>query len=182
MRTALALAALVLAGCTATSQSKAPDALDTRAVTATLKDALIQTAVKTALVSHEPDAAVAVDVAVRDGVVTLTGVVKSGTIRRELVELSRETPEVRRVVDGMRVDSRRRRIEDQAGDVALATRVEAALEAELGPQPVTVRVESGVATLDGTVRDAKTKAAIVRTARDTTGIRNVVDRIRVAGP
>src|SRR5665213_2665674 len=151
MRTALALAALVLAGCTATSQSKAPDALDTRAVTATLKDALIQTAVKTALVSHEPDAAVAVDVAHRD-------------------------------VDGMRVDSRRRRIEDQAGDVALATRVEAALEAELGPQPVTVRVESGVATLDGTVRDAKTKAAIVRTARDTTGIRNVVDRIRVAGP
>src|SRR5665213_2174944 len=149
MRTALALAALVLAGCTATSQSKAP---------------------------------VALDVAVRDGVVTLTGVVKSGTIRRELVELSRETPEVRRVVDGMRVDSRRRRIEDQAGDVALATRVEAALEAELGPQPVTVRVESGVATLDGTVRDAKTKAAIVRTARDTTGIRNVVDRIRVAGP
>src|SRR5665213_253393 len=134
MRTALALAALVLAGCTATSQSKVPDALDTRAVTATLKDALIQTAVKTALVSHEPDAAVAVDVAVR------------------------------------------------AGDVALATRVEAALEAELGPQPVTVRVESGVATLDGTVRDAKTKAAIVRTARDTTGIRNVVDRIRVAGP
>jgi osmotically-inducible protein OsmY len=47
---------------------------------------------------------------------------------------------------------------------------------------VTVRVDRGVATLTGTVPDAKTKATIAATARDTSGIRNVVDRVRVAGP
>jgi osmotically-inducible protein OsmY len=89
---------------------------------------------------------------------------------------------VKRVVDLLRVDPKSPRFREQVGDVALAARVQTAVTAQVGLQKVGVRVERGVATLDGTVSDAKTKRTILTTARGTSGIRNVVDRIRVAVP
>ena len=181
------LAAALLAGCTGAERQQAerklPESLTTPAAGQVLQDALIVAAVKAALVAQEPDAVSAVGVSVSGGTVTLRGVVKDAATRERLIALARETARVRGVdADALRVDPHHRKIEDRAGDVALATRVEAAIAAQVGVQHVGVRVERGVATLDGSVADAKTKATVLRTARDTSGIRNVVDRIRVAGP
>jgi osmotically-inducible protein OsmY len=147
-----------------------------------LQDALIAADVKAALVSHEPTDGAGIQVAVQGGVVTLRGLVKDGTTRRRLIALAQETPHVMRVEDFIGIDRRRQRLEDRVGDAALAARVQTAVSAEIGFQEIAVRVEGGTAILDGRVADAKTKTAAERAARDTAGIRNVVDRIRVAGP
>jgi osmotically-inducible protein OsmY len=60
--------------------------------------------------------------------------------------------------------------------------IRAALADDVGALRIRVRVENGVATLSGTARNAKSKAGALAAARETTGVRNVVDRIRVAGP
>jgi len=67
-------------------------------------------------------------------------------------------------------------------DALLQSAIRAALVADVGAFRVTVHVENGVATLEGTAPDAKTKAAALSAARNTSSVRNVVDRIRVAGP
>ncbi|MEA2786815.1 MAG: hypothetical protein QOF71_2919 [Candidatus Eremiobacteraeota bacterium] len=182
MRRPLALAAvLALAACTAPAPDTAPGPQQTRPATTVLRDALIMSAVKARLTAEYPDSTTSVGVSVVDGVVTLRGKVRDAKTRQAIVADAERTTYVKRVVDHLRVDPRSPRLRDQVGDVALATRVQAAIAAQLGLQNVTVRVDAGVATLTGTVRDAKTKRTMLATARDTAGIRNVVDRIRVAG-
>jgi osmotically-inducible protein OsmY len=177
-----AAAALLLAACTGSSQEKAPGPLATRAATTALRDTLILSAVKTRFVAQYPDSTTTVGVAVTDAVVTLRGTVRDEATRRHMVEDAQETTSVARVVDELRVNPNGPRLRDQVGDVALATRIEGAITAQLGLQSVSVRVERGVATLTGTAADAKTKRTMLETARGTAGIRNVVDRVRVGAP
>ena len=82
-------------------------------------------------------------------------------------------------MDDLRVDANGQRPKEQLGDFALAARITAALAAQVGFTHVSVHVDRGVATLDGTVGDERTKDTAVATARGTSGVRNVVDRIRV---
>jgi osmotically-inducible protein OsmY len=180
---ALACGAAALGGCTGSSPQnvKVPEPFGTRPATAVLKDALTLSAVKAKLIGDDPDSTLSLRVAVRDGVVTLRGTVHDAAIRRKVVADARATGGVTRVVDELRVDPRGPRLRQQVGDVALAARIEAALTAQVGLQHVTVHVDHGVATLNGTVSDAKTKRTVLATARGTAGVRNVVDRVRVRG-
>ncbi len=181
MRALVLVTALVLSACTAPAPDNAPGPVRTRAATTVLRDALILSAVKARLTAEYPDSTTSVGVSVADGVVTLRGRVRDAKTRDAIVGDTERTTYVSRVVDRLRVDPRSPRFKDQVGDVALATRIQAAIAVQLGLQHVTVRVDRGVATLDGTTADAKTKRTILATARGTTGVRNVVDRIRVAG-
>jgi osmotically-inducible protein OsmY len=174
-------AALLLAACTAPAPDNAPGPQRTRDATTVLRDTLIMSAVKARLTAEYPDSTTSVRVSVTNGVVTLRGTVRDAATHAHVVADTERTTYVQRVVDNVRVDPRSPRFKDQVGDVALATRVQAAIAAQLGIQHVTVTVERGVATLTGTTADAKTKRTILTTARNTAGIRNVVDRIRVAG-
>jgi len=176
------LALLLLAGCTGSGGEGGQTSNPTHPATTALKDALLLAAVKATLVADDPDSTTTVGVAVNDGVVTLRGSVKDAETRRRIVADARKTGEVKRVVDELRVDPNGPRLKERVGDVALAARIETAITAQVGVQPVAVRVDRGIASLEGTVGDAKTKATIVATAHGTTGVRNVVDRIRVAGP
>jgi osmotically-inducible protein OsmY len=178
---ALAVTAVLLAGCTGSSQQKVPEPFGTRAATAVLKDALTLSAVKAKLIGDDPDSTLTLRVTVTDGVVTLRGTVHDAAIRRKVVADARGTGGVRRVADELRVDPRAPRLRQQVGDVALATRIQTAIAAQVGLQNVVVHVDRGAATLVGSVPDAKTKRTVLATARGTTGVRNVVDRIRVAG-
>jgi osmotically-inducible protein OsmY len=183
VRRALALAAaLLLGGCTGSSQDRAPQPFGTRPATSVLRDALVLGTVKATLTGEDPDSAATVAVAVQDGVVTLRGRVHDAATRARLAAAARRTTGVKRVVDELRIDPHSPLLRQQVGDVALAARVETAIAAQVGPQHVGVHVDRGVATLDGSVADRKTKATVLATARGTTGVRNVVDHIRVAGP
>jgi osmotically-inducible protein OsmY len=178
----LFLAAVQLTACTAPPPPSAPASEATRAPGAELEDALITGAVKAALVAHDPDSTTNVRVAVRDKVVTLTGTVKDRKTRDDLVRVTETVVHVKAVHDGLRVDPRQRRLGEQVDDFALAARIQTAAAAQVGFKHVIVHVDRGVVTLEGSVPDAKTKATVVRTARDTEGVRNVVDRMRVGEP
>jgi osmotically-inducible protein OsmY len=183
MRRPLALAAaLALTACSQPPPAAPPRSDETRAPTTVLRDALILAAVRSALLVDDPDASTSVGVTVTNGVVTLRGTVTDERVRRRMVEHAQETVHVQAVVDRLRVDPHRQRISDRVADVALAARVQTALSAQLGVQKVSVHVERGVVTLDGTVSDAATKRTMLATARGVRGMRNVVDRIRVGVP
>ena len=183
MRAAFALAAvLALAACGGPAQERSPEPGPTRAATDVLRDSLILAAVKATLIADDPDSTATVRVSVANGVATLRGTVKDAATRARLGAAAARVAGVKQVVNDLRVDPHGPRLKDQVGDVTLAARIQAAIAAQVGVQRVTVRVDRGVATLDGTVHDPKTKATIEATARGTSGIRNVVDRIRVAVP
>ncbi len=183
MRRAFALALVLgLAGCGGSGSSdRAPEAVAS-AATSTLKDALILSAVKAALIAEDPDSTTTVGVAASSGVVTLRGSVRSAAIKAQFDARARQVTGVKSVVDELRVDPNGPRLRQQVSDVALAARIQAAIAAQVGFERIGVEVRDGVATLSGTVPDAKTKATALATARGTSGIRNVVDRMRVAGP
>jgi osmotically-inducible protein OsmY len=173
-------AALLVAGCS--SQQKVPEPFGTLPPSSVLKDALILSAVKATLTADDPDSTTTLGVAVTSGVVTLRGTVRSAATRAKLVSSARNVAGVKSVVDDLTINPHQPQINQQVADVALEARIEAAVTAQVGLQHVTVKVVHGVATLSGTVPDAKTKATVLAAARGTSGIRNVVDRIRVGGP
>jgi osmotically-inducible protein OsmY len=171
----------LLAGCGA-GTDRAPEPFGTRVATDVLRDALIVTAVKAKLLTDDPDSMTTLGVASRDGTVTLRGSVRDATAHSRVVGAARKVSGVKNVVDDLRIDPRGPRPGQFVDDAALATRVATAYTAQAGFQRVTVTVDRGVATLGGTVADEKTKARIEAAARGTSGIRNVVDRIRVERP
>ncbi|GAC1576786.1 MAG: hypothetical protein NVS3B7_09840 [Candidatus Elarobacter sp.] len=193
MRRTLAAAALAAAiagtaGCTGGSEQKAPDPLHgpdplrSSAATDVLKDGLILAAVKAQLTALDPNSATTLGVGVHDGVVTLRGSVRDRAARDKVVAAARTIAGVKGVVTQLRVDPSGPRPGQQVSDAALATRITAAVTVELGYQHVAVHVDRGNVTLEGSVKDDKAKAAIDAAARATSGVRNVVDRIRVETP
>jgi hyperosmotically inducible protein len=183
VRRVIALAAaLLLAGCTGSSQQKVPEPFGTLPPASAVKDVLIVSGVKATLVAADPDSTTTVGVTSSGGVVTLRGTVRDAATRTRVVSAARNVAGVKSVVDDLTINPHQPQIKQQVADVALEARIEAAVTSQVGLQHVTVNVAHGVATLSGTVPDAKTRATVVATARGTSGIRNVVDRIRVAGP
>ncbi|MBV9438518.1 MAG: BON domain-containing protein [Candidatus Eremiobacteraeota bacterium] len=180
-RLAVLAALLGLAACGPGGETRAPEPFGTRAATDVLRDAVILAAVKAKLTADDPDSATTLAVAVQNGVVTLRGTVHDGNVLARLPREARSINGVKRVVTEVRVDPHGPRPKEQFDDAALAARIQASIALQVGLQHVGVRVTHGVATLDGSVHDARTRAAIVATARGTSGIRNVVDRIRVEG-
>jgi osmotically-inducible protein OsmY len=178
-RLALALT-LVLAGCAGGTQNAPSPQLSAAATV--VKDSALLAAVKAKLIATDPDSATSLGVAVHDGVVTLRGTVLSAAARTRDVQDAKSVPGVRSVVDRLQVNPNAPRPKEQLSDFALAERIKAALAAQVGFTRIGVHVTRGVATLDGTAPDAKTKETAVATARGTSGIRNVVDRIVVQRP
>jgi len=178
-RAGLALACALLAGCGGgASDSPGPTQ---SAVTSSLKDALVVSGVKAALIAEDPDSTTTVGVSANAGVVTLRGSVKSASIRSRFDARARAVTGVTRVVDDLTINPRGARLQQQVGDVALAARIEAAIAAQIGLTQIEVTVHDGTATLSGTVSNAKARGVAVATARGTSGIRNVVDNLRVGG-
>ncbi len=172
--------ALTLAGCSGNNQQKAPEPFGTRAATDVLRDGVIIAALKAKLTAEDPDSAMTLGVASRDGVVTLRGSVRDEGAHRRDVAAAKTVPGVKRVVDDIRIDPHGPRPGQQLGDAAITARILTAYTAQVGlQQHVRLKVDHGVATLDGTVSDPKTRDTIDATARWTQGVRNVIDHIRV---
>ena len=171
--------ACALAGCSTTNvDTHAPAPLASDAV-GVLKDTLVAGAVKAKITADEPDSIASLGVSSRSGAVTLRGTVLTVAARDRAAADAKSVAGVTSLDDRLTVNPNGPRPKEQAADFALAARIEAALAVQVGITHVGVHVDHGVATLDGSVPDEKTKATAVATARGTSGIRNVVDRIRV---
>jgi osmotically-inducible protein OsmY len=67
------------------------------------------------------------------------------------------------------------------GDTRIAEAVEAEIEARMHPKarPIDVSVSGANVTLTGYVANASTKEAVIKMARDTDGVINVIDNLEV---
>jgi osmotically-inducible protein OsmY len=132
------------------------------------------------------------------GVVTLHGEVRSESERDRAVGIARSIDGVSRVIDRLEVksetgtsgraagaDRARRSDDDKPGnpvnDVWITTRIQSKyfLDADVKGRDIDVTTENGVVTLKGEVRSQTERRQAVRLARETTGVRDVVDRLMV---
>lgn len=118
-----------------------------------------------------------IGVAVRHGVVTLTGQVDAPSCKWEAERAAWRVKGVRAVAEEIEV----RPAEARPTDAEIADAVATLLEwsAELDAQDVHARVEDGWVTLEGVVRDNPERSAAERLALGIRGVGGVSNRIRL---
>ena len=169
-------------------------------------DTGITTAVNARLAADDQVSTYDIDVETADGVVTLTGEVDDPRARDRAIELARNTDGVRDVVDrltvsngatptsgtgaGLPVDEDKREPDDReqsAGDLTanavLTSKVKTRLLADTTISGLTIDVDTrdGIVTLTGTVSSEIQKTRALRIARETEGVKSVVDELKVGG-
>jgi osmotically-inducible protein OsmY len=174
-RAGFLLLALVAAGCSSPPPNlPAPNATQLQHAA---NDALLTAAVKTRLIAVDPDSTTSLGVSVHDGVATLRGRVRSQQARERDLATARSTSGIRAVKDELRIDPHLPDVRTSASDAALAARIATAILTQTGSTAVKVSVDHAVVTLSGDVTDPKVHSAALATARHTTGVREVIDRM-----
>jgi osmotically-inducible protein OsmY len=146
-----------------------------------------------------------IDVTTQNGVVTLTGSVASEAERRQALALARNTNGVRSVNDSLRIepDTAARRTGDAAEGAAreagrdardaardggaamsdgwITTKIQSKyfIDGDVRGSGIDVDTRNGVVTLVGTVESAGARQAAEAIARETDGVRRVVNRLVV---
>lgn len=177
LRASLAAVVLLAAGCNSAAPSNSPGPTVTQ-VEQVANDALQIATIKTRLFGVDPNSATSVGVSVHDGVATLRGTLRTAQARTQAVAAARSVKGIRAVRDELRVDPKAPTVGQRVGDAALAARITAALLVQTGSTGVNVSVSDGVATLTGTV-SPNVRDVAVETARNTKGVRVVVNRLTV---
>lgn len=169
-------------------------------------DTGITTAVNARLAADNEVSTYNIDVETTDSVVTLTGEVDDPRARERAIELARNTDGVRDVVDrltlssgatptsgtgaGLPVDEGRREPGDRdesvgnpTANAVLTSKVKTQLLADTTISGLKIDVDSrnGVVTLTGMVSSETQKARALRIARETEGVKSVVDELKVGG-
>jgi hyperosmotically inducible periplasmic protein len=181
-----------------------------------LSDAEITTAVKTKLLADKTVSGSKIDVDTKDGVVTLTGPVKSAAERSKALRLARETKGVKHVDSKLTLDTAgttgtsepKVKVKDttkqsddekakivikddttpkvksagrKIADAEITTAVKTKLATVKGviANDINVDTTDGVVTLKGSVPDAAQKAKAQEVARDTAGVKRVVNQLTV---
>jgi hyperosmotically inducible protein len=151
-------------------------------------DAGITTAVKTKLAADDTVKAYQIDVDTQNKVVTLTGSVDSTAAKMRAAELARTTDGVTNVVDNVTVSTAtatdpNATTADAAraafSDAALTTTVKSKFAADTTVTALKIDVDTldGVVTLTGQVKSQAEKDQALKLARETDGVKNVVDRL-----
>jgi osmotically-inducible protein OsmY len=162
-------------------------------------DAGITTNVKTKLAADDTVKAYEVDVTTQNGVVTLSGDVENASAKQRAVEIARGTDGVRDVVDQIRIGEaaattgrdidvnadRAGEAADRAGaavtDAAVTSAVKAKFLADTSVKGLAIDVDTnaGVVTLNGNVSTRAEAERAMTLARNTEGVKNVVDNLKV---
>lgn len=164
-------------------------------------DAAITTNVKTKLAADEAVKAYEVDVTTRNRVVTLSGEVESQMAKEQALRIARETDGVREVVDELQIgeaepttgvfpgvnrdDEADRGAGREAGtalsDAGITTAVKTKLLADAAVKGVTIDVDTanGIVTLSGRVASRAEADQALELARNTEGVKSVVDRLQI---
>jgi hyperosmotically inducible protein len=171
LRPAVVLAcAIVMAGCAET-------------------DAGITTAVKSKLVADDQVKAYQIDVDTSNKVVTLSGEVGNAAAKTRAVEIARATDGVANVVDNIRVTATPPATPPTPNvdtsvvtDPAITTAVKAKFVVDDMVRALQIDVDTreGVVTLTGKVKSQVEKDRALTLARETNGVKSVVDRLTIA--
>jgi osmotically-inducible protein OsmY len=129
-----------------------------------------------------------IDVDTRQGVVTLRGEVSSDAERAQALLLARSTQGVQRVEDLLTVNSSSSEKSAASNDAAaplddgwLTTKIQSQffLDGQIKTGSIDVTSKDGVVTLDGTVPSEDAHRQALTIARQTEGVVQVVDRLKV---
>lgn len=144
-----------------------------------LEDTEITTKIKAKLTGDPEINPFKIDVDTNEGVVRLSGTVEKPMVRAEAEKLARNTEGVTRVINDIRIGEKS--MGERLDDSAIVAKIKAKLTAEPNLNPLNVNVDSddGVVTLMGRVETEASKAAAERLARNTSGVRSVVNRLEV---
>ena len=139
-------------------------------------DRELKESVRKAMVYDKRLSAQPIEISVKDAIVYLTGTVQSYRRAVAAYEVAASMPGVREVAN--------RLVVEPPGDIhddEVANYVRAALDAhsEVMKAAITVSVSGGVATLEGSVRDAWQYAVTEDVARSARGVRDVRNRLVV---
>ncbi len=175
------LGIVALAACSQQQLDNASHALSSTAPTFA-NDALIVAQIEGYFVTIDADSALHVAVSSHDGVVKLSGRVKSQNVRERFVAAAQKTQDVKHVDADLRVDPHVPTTKGQVADFELAASVEANIAAQAGVNTFSVHVaaHAGTVTLSGKAPTPAVRATIVSAARSVSGVKNVVDRLDVA--
>lgn len=139
-----------------------------------------------------------IDVTTQSGVVTLQGVVGSEAERRQAIAIARNTDGVRDVTDQLRLDralggtdpvstpAERTRARDiefvDRPDPWITMKIQAKyfLDADVKGRQIDVDTSNGVVTLKGTVENTQQKQEAEQIARETEGVKRVVNQLAIA--
>ncbi len=155
-------------------------------------DAKLQASVKAAFELNRRLQSLPLHVQAEEGVVTLRGDVPDAHSKALAEQVARQVPGVRQVVDHLRVVAATGEARDTAGertwgenidDQALRAKVHLALSlrGDLAGAKLDVRVFRRAVTLSGEVRSEAQRAAALQLVSDVPDVREVVDKLRIAG-
>lgn len=159
----------------------------------------ITTAVKTKLAADDVVKAYRIDVDTKDRVVTLTGAVDTSLARERAVQIARATDGVSNVVDNLTVspgvtpttgvdDPLQKKASEAAaqtgqviGDAAITSAVKTKFLADTSVSGLKIDVDTkdAVVTLTGTVPNNAEKMRAIELAKETTGVKSVVDQLKI---
>lgn len=144
-----------------------------------VSDSWITTKIESKLAADPQVSAMNVDVDTRDGVVRLSGKVKTDQARREAEDLARDTKGVQRVLNEIEVGERK--LGERVDDAVISSKIKAKLisDPQINPFNIDVDVHDGVVTLTGRVTSDASKEEAEDLARDTKGVKDVHNRIEV---
>jgi osmotically-inducible protein OsmY len=147
-------------------------------------DAGITTAIKAKMAADDTVKAYQIDVDTRDKAVTLKGNVDTPQAKTRAAEIARMQDGVLQVIDNITVTAAAPAPAPMTApltDAALTTAVKAKLLADTSVAGLKIDVDTldSVVTLSGQVRSQAEKDTAVRLARETTGVRDVTDRLTV---
>jgi len=124
-----------------------------------------------------------------EGVVTLDGTVETEAGRTEAVRLARDTNGVSRVEDRLRVVPDRETasardttaVDGESPDAWITTKIQSKyfVDADVSGRNIDVETNNGLVTLSGMVGSEAERRQAVALARNTDGVRDVTDQLRV---
>jgi osmotically-inducible protein OsmY len=172
----LAVCALVMVACSKSDQDQAQRAIERGA-----SDAWVCTQVRGSATALDPATVSLVKVECTAGVVTMRGQVRSAQEREQLIAAARKVDGVKAVHAQIAINPKAPTGNEIADDVSLAAKVRVAIAGQTGVNALKIDVTAhrGVVTLDGDVPSRAIESVAVDTARGTSGVKGVVDKLRV---
>jgi hyperosmotically inducible periplasmic protein len=152
----------------------------TEKATGATKDSWITSKAKIALFGDERVPGTDVQVETRDGVVTLRGKVSTAEEKRAAEEVVKGIDGVRSVRNNLQVVavSERKAVNAEDKDVKNAVERQIKQDARLKGSDIDVRVDKGVVTLTGDVKNVGARARASEVARSVPGVRSVKNELR----
>jgi osmotically-inducible protein OsmY len=147
-------------------------------------DAWLRDKVKITLSFHRSVSAVATEVDVKDGVVTLRGSAATMAQKDLTTEYARDVEGVKSVTNEMIVKAapkEKRTVGETIDDSSITSQVKMTLlyHRSTSALHTTVKTKRGVVTLTGTAKNAQEKDLATKLARDVNGVKDVTNRMTI---